>query len=104
MKHKKVLIVGIIWLVLLIAADFFQLYLYHERSSRNLDSCLTRSAGSNEARNCFPIQSAADAAFSSATSNHIPTYLIIFLTFTIVGSRLDRAEKRMEELESRRDA
>ena len=105
MKQKRFLIVGIFLFVLMIAADFTHLYLYHERSSRNLDNCLTRSDESKQVFNeCFAIKSAADVAFSSATSSHIvPTYLVIFLTFIIVGSRLDRAEKRIEELESRRD-
>lgn len=102
MRQTKVLISAFIFFGLLMVSDFTMHYIFHESTFERYERCLDRKdVLSGSANFCSEVNSAAVAAFSSATSNHIVTYFAIFMTFVILGLKLDKTEKRLKELEDR---
>ncbi len=96
MKKKKSILIGVILFILLVGSEGAFFYLYHERSFQRQEQCYERNGQTQTL--CSVIHDAADAAYSSATATHILTYLVLFLVFILLVSRLDKVEKLLEEL------
>lgn len=102
MRQRKLLLIGFLIFSILIISDFAFRYLYHERAFKRHERCLERKNEQPDTADlCDEIYSAADAAFSDATSNHLLTYFALFALFSLLVSKLDRTEKRVKELEDR---
>lgn len=102
MRQKKLLVIGFLVFSILTVSDFAFRYLYHERAFKRHERCQVRKNElSDTADLCDDIYSAADNAFSDATSNHLLTYFALFALFSLVVSKLDMTEKRLKELEDR---
>ena len=99
MRQLKRSIPAFFLFILLLVCEFVFMYLNHKHSFEDYDRCMERKNGEF----CSDVQSARDAAFSSATSNRILTYLVIFLTFTLMDLKLSKTEERLEKLEARID-
>ena len=103
-KKYHLYILAFAFFVLLLVSDAFTHSSYNQRSQQQLENCLERREQDKlPSDDCFTTANAAQTAFSSATSSHILTFLVIVLLVSQLSGRINQLEDQIKKIETQKN-